>query len=196
MSGSSSRGAAIGRVEQGRDAIEATRRDAQRAVVQREREVRRRDYWAFALSGAACTATIRTTLLPIETTKVLMQVDAEEFPALLPSLPGLNGPVGEALPIANAAAAVAAAAVVASGVAGGAATGGATCGCGGGAALDCCCLVTRQARLRGRWAQWAQDTTFGAIIFARIGQRKQPVHGACRRQLAWQIGRASCRERV
>jgi len=54
--------------------------------VQREREVRRRDYWAFALSGAACTATIRTTLLPIETTKVLMQVDAEEFPALLPSL--------------------------------------------------------------------------------------------------------------
>ena len=37
--------------------------------------------------GAAGQATIRTTLLPIETTKVLMQVDAEEFPALLPSLP-------------------------------------------------------------------------------------------------------------
>ena len=54
--------------------------------VQRERTVGRRDYWALALSGAACTATIRTALLPVESTKVLMQVDAKQFPALVPSL--------------------------------------------------------------------------------------------------------------
>lgn len=70
--------------------------------VQREREVRRRDYWAFALSGAACTATIRTALLPVETTKVLMQVDAEAFPALGPSLRKLWASGGAAALFAGA----------------------------------------------------------------------------------------------
>jgi solute carrier family 25 phosphate transporter 3 len=50
--------------------------------VQREIALKPADFLAFALSGAACTATVRTALVPIELTKTLMQSRPKEYPAL------------------------------------------------------------------------------------------------------------------
>lgn len=50
--------------------------------VQREIALQPADFLAFALSGAACTATVRTALVPIELTKTLMQSRPNEYPEL------------------------------------------------------------------------------------------------------------------
>ncbi len=62
--------------------------------VQREVALGPRDYFSFAFSGAVCTATVRTALVPIELSKTLMQAEPAEWDGLGPTLRRLWGEGG------------------------------------------------------------------------------------------------------
>ena len=57
--------------------------------VQREVALSAKEYLSFAASGAACTATVRTLLAPLDVTKTAMQSAPAQYEKLLPSMRAL-----------------------------------------------------------------------------------------------------------
>ena len=62
--------------------------------VEREVMLSARQYLAFAASGAACTSLVRTTLVPLDVAKTLMQSDQQRYPSLPAALQTLYSESG------------------------------------------------------------------------------------------------------